>query len=133
MRPIPDSRWSSPPGTPPHAADDAKRTQPAESLTVPAVPGADETVAAVLAAKQFYRPADLTNRNPVMAKPLTRTGSQAPFSAKERIEAARDQGVRDRERITPPAAINPMATKSAKPRSSWFAPTTQDFFAVFHR
>src|SRR6267154_4176472 len=85
----------------PHAADDANRTpiQPNLRQCWP-YQGADENqVAAILAAEQFYRPADLTNRNPVMAKPLHPNRIAGAFQReKNGIEAARDQGVRDRER-----------------------------------
>ena len=61
---------------------------------------ADENqIAAVLAAKQFDGPADLADRDPVMAK--ARHGDRIAGALQREqhgIEAARDQGVRDRER-----------------------------------
>ena len=51
------------------------------------------------AAKQFYGPPDLTDRNPVMAKARHPDRIAGAFQReKNRIDAARDQRVRDRER-----------------------------------
>src|SRR5450631_3508944 len=61
---------------------------------------ADEhQVAAILGAKKLYRPADLTNRTPVMAKALDRHRIAGAFQREQdRTDAARDQAVGDRER-----------------------------------
>ena len=59
----------------------------------------EDQIAAIFRAKQPHRPADLTDRYPVMAEAFHPYGIAGPAQREQnRIDAAGDQRVRDRER-----------------------------------
>ena len=85
----------------PYSADDPKR-RPIEANFGQCGPHqrADKNqIAAVFRAKQLHRPADLADRYPVMAKALDPHGIAGPSECEQdRIDAARGERIRDRER-----------------------------------
>src|SRR5713226_405253 len=85
----------------PDAADDAKRPPIQANLgeSRPHQCADENQIAAIFRAKQFHGPAELADRNPVMTKALHPYGiADASQREKHGIDAARDQGVRNRER-----------------------------------
>ena len=85
----------------PYPADDAKRRpiEPNFGQCRPHQRADEDQIAAVFRAKQLHRPADLADRYPVMTKALDPHRIAGPSECEQdRIDAAREEGVRDRER-----------------------------------
>ena len=88
----------------PKTPDDAKRSPVQADLRQrrPHQRADENQIAAVFRAKQLHGPAELTDRNPVMAEARHLDRIASPLSAKNnRIDAARDKRIRDRERHHP--------------------------------